>query len=112
MKILIGGSVQHCAQGVESRAMRGAVPRVLGMIPCNNAAEVWTHGATFLKRSLRVAIHGNIPQTMTHDCAGFHGNEFVFLQVPRGQPIDVLRGRRSEERRVGKECRSRWWPSH
>src|SRR5690349_24193181 len=24
----------------------------------------------------------------------------------------VLENRRSEERRVGKECRSRWWPYH
>src|SRR5689334_24797167 len=25
---------------------------------------------------------------------------------------DLARGERSEERRVGKECRSRWWPYH
>src|SRR5437764_15268195 len=28
-------------------------------------------------------------------------NKYAFLQITR---------RRSEERRVGKECRSRWWP--
>src|SRR5687768_17834379 len=27
-------------------------------------------------------------------------------------PGNVLTGLRSEERRVGKECRSRWWPYH
>src|SRR5687767_16008539 len=31
----------------------------------------------------------------------------------RSLPCTVRRGaRRSEERRVGKECRSRWWPYH
>src|SRR6476661_10276469 len=30
-----------------------------------------------------------------------------------GEVADVARHReRSEERRVGKECRSRWWPDH
>src|SRR5664280_596440 len=93
MKILVGGSVQHRAREVESRAMRGAVPRFLGIIPRNNAAEVWTHGAALVKRSLLVAIHGDFHRTVTHDGAGFQGNELVFLQIPRGQPIDVLRGR-------------------
>ena len=27
-------------------------------------------------------------------------------------PIDLLTAERSEERRVGKECRSRWSPYH
>src|SRR5690349_24356901 len=26
--------------------------------------------------------------------------------------VELLRGQRSEERRVGKECRSRWWACH
>ena len=28
------------------------------------------------------------------------------------QSVQQLREARSEERRVGKECRSRWWPYH
>ena len=28
------------------------------------------------------------------------------------EKIDELNGKRSEERRVGKECRSRWWAYH
>jgi hypothetical protein len=56
MKILVGGPVQHGAQRVESRAMRGAVPRLLGIIPRNNATEVRTHSAALLKRALLVAI--------------------------------------------------------
>src|SRR5256885_15475267 len=35
-----------------------------------------------------------------------------FVELPAGQdPDDVIRAR-SEERRVGKECRSRWSPYH
>src|SRR5687768_18149916 len=37
------------------------------------------------------------------------------LLLPRGHPVPLGRDtdrRRSEERRVGKECRSRWWPDH
>ena len=33
------------------------------------------------------------------------------LDVLKGIDIDIYRGR-SEERRVGKECRSRWSPYH
>src|SRR3989449_3817276 len=33
------------------------------------------------------------------------------LRVLRGDP-EIARERRSEERRVGKECRSRWSPYH
>ena len=31
---------------------------------------------------------------------------------PTGDPVDSSPGERSEERRVGKECRSRWSPDH
>src|SRR3712207_9096940 len=33
-------------------------------------------------------------------------------QAARGQDVVVAGARRSEERRVGKECRSRWSPYH
>src|SRR5258708_9814454 len=32
--------------------------------------------------------------------------------LPRRTPRHADAERRSEERRVGKECRSRWWPDH
>src|SRR2546430_13574880 len=34
------------------------------------------------------------------------------LEVPGGRRLAELADRRSEERRVGKECRSRWSPYH
>src|SRR5258708_27245380 len=50
--------------------------------------------------------------------AGFSGGKgevFVFGQIGVGiglDEIDFVVGSRSEERRVGKECRSRWSPYH
>ena len=39
------------------------------------------------------------------DLAGFHRARFAI-------PVIAITGSRSEERRVGKECRSRWSPYH
>ena len=33
-------------------------------------------------------------------------------EIIKGQLKELVRGSRSEERRVGKECRSRWSPYH
>src|SRR5260370_42215906 len=38
--------------------------------------------------------------------------EFVVVDAGRQLATSVSVGRRSEERRVGKECRSRWSPYH
>ena len=47
--------------------------------------------------------------TLSHDqINGFAGNDY--LKGEQGD--DILDGGRSEERRVGKECRSRWSPYH
>src|SRR2546425_11551406 len=37
---------------------------------------------------------------------------FGLVPILTGIPFGVLSDRRSEERRVGKECRSRWSPYH
>ena len=44
----------------------------------------------------------------------FAGDDIPDYEVMRcvGLPIAPATGRRSEERRVGKECRSRWSPYH
>ena len=48
--------------------------------------------------------------------AGSFGSSMVLLfgysESPFAQPKNVFFGHRSEERRVGKECRSRWSPYH
>src|SRR2546430_17643290 len=38
-----------------------------------------------------------------------HPNQFLHNKITRGQALQI---ERSEERRVGKECRSRWSPYH
>ena len=44
---------------------------------------------------------------------GYAGNELVRLLLQHPEAEIVWYGsRRSEERRVGKECRSRWSPYH
>src|SRR5256885_13650133 len=51
------------------------------------------------------------------DFAGFQGAGHGHLGYAVGREgdafgLDGRGGDRSEERRVGKECRSRWWPYH
>ena len=41
-----------------------------------------------------------------------YGCESWTVQKPEHGRIDAFELRRSEERRVGKECRSRWSPDH
>ena len=43
-------------------------------------------------------------------CRHFEEVDFVLLGIDRNK--NVLGIKRSEERRVGKECRSRWSPYH
>src|SRR3712207_9576527 len=39
-------------------------------------------------------------------------DDTISMAGARGLPVEQLPSLRSEERRVGKECRSRWSPSH
>ena len=39
-------------------------------------------------------------------------NAFIEVAKEENLPVNITMGRRSEERRVGKECRSRWSPYH
>ena len=48
-----------------------------------------------------------VPQIVASLCSFF-----LFPLVGHNQPMMLLLGGRSEERRVGKECRSRWSPYH
>ena len=44
--------------------------------------------------------------------SGELGKEFVIAAKRKGQYVVACDSYRSEERRVGKECRSRWSPYH
>src|SRR5690606_40536894 len=62
----------------------------------------------------RVERHGQVQLATGGGDVG--GETLVILHVTGGQPLDLLAlelvEQRSEERRVGKECRSRWSPCH
>src|SRR3712207_8631670 len=64
------------------------------------ARELNAHGAMAVL--LKDAIKPNLVQTLENNPAFVHGGPFA----------NIAHGCRSEERRVGKECRSRWSPYH
>src|SRR3712207_3937541 len=53
--------------------------------------------------------HGDSRQNGRHSVDAFHS---VGERILKGKPLCHQRIERSEERRVGKECRSRWSPYH
>ena len=56
---------------------------------------------------------GTMIQKYNLDEAGYRGNRFADWEAEvKGKQVKPRRSSRSEERRVGKECRSRWSPYH
>ena len=82
------------------------------------------HGAELLivETGENGQVHGGVGDQQTDNRTGDHSAEHEgghvvtgLFQQPHGQDRrkeDVDEGDRSEERRVGKECRSRWSPYH
>src|SRR3712207_7079422 len=78
---------------------------------------VQTCALPILGSKLGVAFHAQPTAGMTilwrRTCSG--GTLLPIIPIPSGWPISAtsrLARARSEERRVGKECRSRWSPYH
>src|SRR5205807_9539071 len=77
-----------------------------------------TQGPEYLTESARVCEPGNCPGwTCHHD--GYTAQKDFLDRATNNRPRKNNRAARphsadlrSEERRVGKECRSRWWPKH
>src|SRR5690349_14203148 len=68
-----------------------------------NAFKEWLPNDTVdAIRDFRVAIKGPLTTPV--------GGGIRSLNVALRQILDLYSCERSEERRVGKECRSRWWP--
>src|ERR1035438_5835340 len=62
-------------------------------------------------RACRSVTGSNRATVTTSSGFGAWGNRFLLVLSPfLPDPADVSLGHRSEERRVGKECRSRWSP--
>ena len=53
--------------------------------------------------------HPNLPRVSDHFAVGEQG-QYLIMDFIEGE--DLRQRMRSEERRVGKECRSRWSPYH
>src|SRR5205085_9430769 len=73
---------------------------VTGVQTC--ALPIW-----LVKDMPRLDYFGRGPETREQDRAVYHYREGVV-----GADFSTASQRRSEERRVGKECRSRWAPYH
>src|SRR3712207_731778 len=63
--------------------------------------------ATFT--ALPTAAQDAVEQLLLHTILRFNAQEVLY---PHGSHVEQKVGQRSEERRVGKECRSRWSPYH
>ena len=75
-----------------------------------NSSGIWaaTNGGGFFFNS------GNSSYTTLHKTDGFNGTKLTAVTIDNSGKIwfGSENGTRSEERRVGKECRSRWSPYH
>src|SRR5688572_32718444 len=80
---------------------------VTGLQTCALPIYAGTPGAPDLERTLGHGVRG---LQVRRDRHGFETAVLAARLQHFGQRC--LHGIRSEERRVGKECRSRWWPYH
>src|ERR1039457_5846066 len=94
-------TITPCNMGIGALAARaeaalkkaGAMPQVFGTITISDGISMGTEGMKFSLVSREV-----IADSIETVC--------------NGQSMDGVLAIRSEERRVGKECRSRWTPYH
>ena len=110
---------------IGEHAAKTVLPRLdmMGGEFCGNAARAF---ACWVDRqrgggesSLNISISGACqPVAVELDAA--HGKAYAQMPIPigleeirvMGRTVPVVHMERSEERRVGKECRSRWSPYH
>ena len=76
------------------------------------SGELDHHGARNALREVEQAIDAALPRKLVMDLEGvtFMDSSGIALILRAQQRMQLLD--RSEERRVGKECRSRWSPYH
>ena len=72
------------------------------------AAIVYSAGYLFFFKGFEIGNVSIVPATMNLWAVFTMLFAFIFM----GQRLSTLQSLRSEERRVGKECRSRWSPYH
>src|SRR5579872_5367648 len=90
-----------------------ALAVVLLWIPEQRAARLLPHFVSFATGALLgAALLALLPEAIAG--AGVAGAHAIGLTLVVGLGVFFVIEKlvRSEERRVGKECRSRWWPYH
>src|SRR2546422_7918014 len=83
-------------------------PLLLGIIKASLSTDSFISAASF-QETTRVLTEASIQGAVDH-LRGLKENVIVGRLIPAGTGMEYYR--RSEERRVGKECRSRWSPYH
>src|SRR5256885_16859477 len=119
-------NVKGCTLGVREidphvdifRSFGGEVERASGSLLIHSAAPLkavrhWLDYAsvTATENFVLCAVAAQGESMLTNAACEPHVQEFCRFMVMMGADIDGI-GTRSEERRVGKECRSRWSPYH
>src|SRR5690349_23407464 len=85
--------------GIRDLYVTGVQTCALPIYPLGRGQEI---AHVLCQGGIRTAVHGAIAKFIpVYEDYGY--------QFPGWEPYDA-RATRSEERRVGKECRSRWWP--
>src|SRR5207237_902013 len=89
-QVAVGGAVDDLAVGVEPRAVTGAVPGLLRVVPVHHAAQVRAGRRALVQRALLVAVDGDLRQAPADDAA-LAGRDLVGgTDVAAGQPVGVL----------------------
>ena len=101
------GESRHGGFATRARVRPDALVRLPATLSPERAAAIGTAGFTAMLAVLRLEDAGLTPEAgdvLVTGASGGAGSIAVALLAGRGH--------RSEERRVGKECRSRWSPYH
>src|SRR3712207_9406180 len=96
--------------GAEKVFVIDRLPERLLQVREHVGAETIDFSATDVMAELREQTGGRGPDVCI-EAVGMEAAESGVAGV-YDQVKQQLRLQRSEERRVGKECRSRWWPDH
>src|SRR2546430_13415947 len=79
-------------------------------------ADAWYDDKRSNRRTPDLLPRDEVARAINAEVKAGRGSEHggVFLDIASRRPADYIKKRlpRSEERRVGKECRSRWSPYH
>src|SRR3954447_16935178 len=67
LEVLHGRTLDHAPARVEARAVAGAVPRALGLVPLHLAAEVRADGGDRVERAVVLAVGGDLARAAPHD---------------------------------------------